>query len=72
MSEPEARREGDEFVVAFDDGEEQRIDMTSVMHRVDAMAYRRYLNREATPEAEEQARRAAAVEVARERRDGTP
>lgn len=69
MSEPAARREGDEFVVAFEDGEEQRIDLTSVMHRVDAMAYRQYLQRQATPPDDEGARRAAAVEVARERRD---
>jgi len=70
MSEqPQARREGDEFVVEFEDGVEQRVDMTSVMHRADAIAYRRYMSGEAQPEDKTDEQREAAIDVARERRD---
>jgi hypothetical protein len=70
MSEqPQARREGDEFVVEFEDGVEQRVDMTSVMHRADAIAYRRYMSGEAKADDKAEEHREAAIDVARERRD---
>lgn len=69
MSELKAHRDGDEFVVESEDGEAQRIDMTSVMHRVDQIAFRRYSERSgAAPEGED-GKLEAAIEIAKEKRD---
>lgn len=69
MNDPKARRDGDEFVVEHEDGTEQRLDMTSVMHKVDVLAYQKYLAGQAKPDAGEVSQLEAAVELAKEQRE---